>query len=463
MLWDNLAIVDVETTGGSPPRDRVIEIGILTVDFGVVTNRYSTLINPSRYLPPYITNITGITPDQLEHQPLFDHIAPEVFLLLQSRTFVAHNARFDLSFIKSEFSRFGVSFTPRHLCSAQLSRRLFPHHRRHSLEELILRYNLKVKNRHRALDDALAIWHFFQKISPNGISSDLHQSISSLTKRPSLPPQIPASRLDKLPQSPGVYIFSDSEGTPLYIGKSINVKERVLSHFYADLESSRERTIKEQLKDIEVINCAGNMDAELTESRLVKELQPVYNRRLRLQSEFVALTLIQNDKNYLVAHLEHLSHVNPAKDMPYALFKSLKQAKNTLQDWAKEHSLCWKLLGLESGNGPCFAHQLGDCQGACIGKETPARYNLRLIENISKYRLKQWPFQGPIAIQESNDINQKQAVHLFHHWCHLGSFQDESEFPQTPNPHHYTLNLDTYRILKRYLQKHHSKVTPLKF
>src|SRR4030067_2368113 len=111
MIWDHWAIVDVETTGGRPPFNRVIEIGVVAVDYGRVSGTYSQLINPECWLPPEITSLTGITPDQLENQPTFPQLVHRLFPFLDGRVMVAHNVRFDLSFLKAEFDRWGGAYT----------------------------------------------------------------------------------------------------------------------------------------------------------------------------------------------------------------------------------------------------------------------------------------------------------------------------------------------------------------
>lgn len=469
MLWHNLAIVDVETTGGSPPHDRIIEIGIALIDYGRLTHTYSHLINPQTWISPFITQLTGITPEDLDNQPTFHELASDIFPRLNNRLFVAHNARFDLSFIRSEFTRLNYTFTPKHLCSARLSRHLFPRYRSHSLDSLISRYGLIVTQRHRALGDSLAVWDFFQQLTQTLSSSAIESAISQLSKRPSLPTHLQSQIIDNLSPSPGVYIFYDREHCPLYVGKSINVKDRVLSHFYSDLDSARERSIKEQLTQIEVIPAAGDLDAQLLESKLVKELQPVYNRQLRLTRELVGLRLVENNDHYLTAQLDRLEQIPADFSQLYGLYKSRKQAQTALEQLTTEKKLCFKFMGLEATKRACFGYHLNSCRGACVGKEPPARYNLRLLEALGPRKLLEWPFTGAIAIKETSEVNGRAVTHIFNHWHHLGTFENSSPDSFTPEVGAaFTsgvdmsgLNLDTYKILRRYLQHHPHRVHPL--
>jgi DNA polymerase-3 subunit epsilon len=453
--WDNLAIVDVETTGGTPPRDRIIEIGIALVDHGRLTHTYEHLINPQTWISPFITQLTGITPEVLEDQPTFEELAPDIFPRLQNRLFVAHNARFDLAFIRSEFNRLGYTYTPRHLCSARFSRSLFPQFHHHSLDSLINRFHLVVENRHRALSDALVIWDFFQKLSPTHPDA-LNQSVTQLIRRPALPKNLSAAAIDHLPAAPGVYIFKNKDGFPLYIGKSINLKERVLSHCYADLDSSRERAIKDQLHTIDTIPAAGDLEAQLIESKLIKDLQPIYNQKLRLTRDFVGLTLVEDKQHYLTAQFINLHQLPPNLSHLYGLYKSRKQALSTIQQLTTDHSLCSKFMGLEFTRRACFGYHLGQCRGACIGKESPARYNLRVLEALGPKKFLDWPFPGPIAIQEQNEVNSRAVTHVFDNWHHLGTYTDFSSEVTLDGSSEVksALNLDIYKILHRYLQSH---------
>ncbi len=161
----HLAIVDVETTGGSPVLHRVIEVGVVRIEGGELVGTYQQLVNPGIPIPKFITEITGITDRTVQDAPHFETIAPELFKHLEGAVFVAHNALFDYSFLRHEFSRQGFGFAFEYMCTVRLSRALFPEHPRHNLSALIDRFELPCKNRHRALDDALAVWGFLQKLS----------------------------------------------------------------------------------------------------------------------------------------------------------------------------------------------------------------------------------------------------------------------------------------------------------
>src|SRR5579885_1597501 len=165
MKAHHFAIVDVETTGCSHESDRIIEVGVFVVENGRVVERFSSLVNPERPVPPFVLRLTGIREAELARAPVFSAIERDLHALLKDRLFVAHNARFDYGFLQSEFQRAGRKFAADSLCTVRLSRRLFPTERRHGVDELIGRFGFSIASRHRALDDAEILWKFLQTAS----------------------------------------------------------------------------------------------------------------------------------------------------------------------------------------------------------------------------------------------------------------------------------------------------------
>lgn len=159
LVGKTLAIVDVETSG-TGLHDRIIEIGILRIEDGVCVETYRTFIDPERPLSPWITKLTGITEHDLSGAPFFADVADEVARLLRGAIFVAHNVAFDYAFIKGEFERLNRFFEARCMCTVRLSRVLSPRAKRHNLSAIIRRHKLVCESRHRAFDDAHALWQF---------------------------------------------------------------------------------------------------------------------------------------------------------------------------------------------------------------------------------------------------------------------------------------------------------------
>ncbi len=184
-----LAFIDVETTGGSID-SRVLEIGIIRVENNRVVDTFETMLDPLGYVPPIITEITGITNDDIEHAPQFEQAVPRLLEILDGTIFTAHNVSFDYGFMKREFAKQHNLFAPPLLCTVKLSRRLFPQYSKHSLEAIIERHQIPVSARHRALADAEAMWQFYQLMLHEFDLDTVEQAMMAQLKR-----QEPAFRL----------------------------------------------------------------------------------------------------------------------------------------------------------------------------------------------------------------------------------------------------------------------------
>ncbi len=366
---DKLVFIDLETTGCSPIHDRIIEIGILRVENNKIVETYNKLINPECYISPFITNITGIDAEDIEYAPSFYAVKDEVMALLSDCIFVAHNARFDYGFLRQEFKRFDMPFSAKQLCTAKLSRKLFPEHRRHNLDSIIERFGFNCENRHRAFDDAKVMVDFYQILQKQMEPEVLENAINLVMKKPCLPQNLSHDLLNELPESPGVYMFYGEDEIPLYVGKSINIRDRVLSHFNADQTSQKEMSISNQIPDIKYHKTSGELGALLLEATLIKKTQPIYNRKLRSCFKMTVLKKKTDKDGFECIEMETIDEIMP-DDLEHimGIFKTQKSAKEYLRELAKSHSLCDKLIGLEKGKGSCFSHKLGICKGACEKK-----------------------------------------------------------------------------------------------
>ncbi len=462
-MLNKFAVIDVETTGGSSDNDYVIEIGIVLGEDGKVTNNYQTLVNPQKRISPYIEAYTGISSEELETAPTFDDIKDELYEMLYDRVFVAHNARFDYSFIKNEFRRHDIKFNAKQLCTVKLSRILYPRHKHHNLDSLIDRFGLNCEQRHRALPDAQATWEFLNYVTVNTPTEVLENTINKILKTSYIPININPELINDIPEQSGVYIFYGDEDIPLYVGKSINLKDRILSHFANDTSSSTELKISQQLKNIKTINTAGELGALLKESELIKQMKPLYNRVLRESRVLTVLRKNINENGFYTVAIDTADNISP-EEFPNILgvFKNNKSAKDALLSLCTENSLCQKLLGLEKTDSYCFAYHLGTCNGACANEEETIAYNLRFIKAFEKLKLKTWPFTGPVVITEKNQDISEQMV--FNNWCLIGYVDEFGSF----NLNHEQGNFDyhTYQILRRYFKnakKCDYKVLPADF
>jgi DNA polymerase-3 subunit epsilon len=459
ILDSPLAIIDVETTGMSYTHGGVIDIGVLRIEHGEIVQSFHQLVNPGTAIPSFITQLTGITNDELATSPSFETIATPLHDILEGCIFVAHNVRFDYAFIKEEFRRVGMVYSPRQLCTVKLSRLLYPMHQGHKLANLIERFGIVTSERHRALADARATWHVLEAMVAQKGQEVVEAAARLQIRRPAIPVNIREDAIDQLPESAGVYIFEGETGAALYVGKSVNIKQRVMSHFSSDHRSAKELRIVQEIAHIRTIQTPGELSALLTESRVIKELMPLHNRMLRRKSEMVLVLKSTSAQGYPLVTLERRA-INIAKnahdsassalDDIMAIYKSEREAKEALLVLAKEYQLCHKLLGLQKTSGACFMHQLNVCRGACIGKESAFTYQTRLYEAFAKTRLKRWPFPSPIQITESSSSNQASA-YIIDQWCVLGVIAQEGQ-RLSFTAQERKFDVDDYKILKRYVE-----------
>jgi DNA polymerase-3 subunit epsilon len=401
-----LAFVDIETTGGNCERDRITEIGIKTLAQGQ-ESAWECLVDPQTFIPQNIQRLTGITPDMVAGQPPFDELALQIKKELEGKIFVAHNARFDLSFLKASFNRLGMDFRPKVLCTVKLSRLLFPNQARHNLDTIVAAHGLKVSARHRALGDADLLLQFWRVCENTFGEARLLEAMQQLVGSVSLPPNISQSVIDAIPDSPGCYIFYGEHHAPLYIGKSISMRSRVMSHFQSALTVRKEMKLSQQVHHIDWIETPGELSALVLESKLIKERMPIMNIKLRRSKELCAWQLIEDTSGLHRPTLITHKHLQPGfQDNLYGLFNNKKEALGYLAAVAKKYQLCKALLGLEKVDDgkPCFGYQVKQCQGACIGNVSVAVHNLKLQTALQLYKVPIWPFEGAIAIKDGHSL-----------------------------------------------------------
>ena len=458
MFAPSVSFLDLETTGTAAAADRVTEVGIVRVDGDGAVSEWSTLVDPGCSIPPEIQALTGITNAMVAGAPTFGQIADEVAARVADSVMVAHNARFDYGFLKHEFARLGRAFTAKVLCTVKLSRRLYPEAGRHNLDAIVARHALPASDRHRALGDARILWAFVQAIYRDKTPGEIEAAARRILRTPSLPPQLAADVLDAIPEAPGVYRFYGANPLPLYVGKSVNLRERVAAHFSSDYRNANDLRLSSEIARIEFDRTAGELGALLLESQLVKTLLPAYNQRLRRRTDMVALHVAPEPSppDYV-----HSAAIDPAAlDDLYGPFGSRRDAREALRGLAAEAALCWTALGLEQRNGPCFARQVRKCAGACVGAESPETHHARLREALAKHALERWPYDGMIAAREVSLIGDRVDVHVFRDWCWLGTARDEAELQALlETPPRVGFDLDIYRLLVRHLPR--AAVLPL--
>jgi DNA polymerase III subunit epsilon len=478
-LPQDLVFVDLETTGGNAAYHRITEVGIVRMQNGSVVEEWNSLVNPECPIPAYIAAFTGITDEMVADAPRFADIASLVLEKLRGPVFVAHNARFDYSFLRTEFRRLDMNFSAPVLCTVKLSRRLFPQFPRHSLDAVMERHQLTCTARHRALGDAQVISAFWSKLRNEVPSEALAAATLAVTGANKLPAHFPPGLADELPEGPGVYRFFGENDELLYIGKSHSLRARILGHFTHEQSEIREQKKARQTRRMDWLETAGVLGAQLKEAEWIKTQKPAYNKRVKSDNDSVTMRLQtqgsleqgartpgsggfgakepgqtpgaqSQDAQAQAVGFVAIDGVQPHELADcFGLFHSQKDARKALTDIARAHSLCLKVLGLEDGAGSCVGYALLKCKGACVGKEPLLLHNMRLRMALSGLKLKTWPFPGRIALKEGHS-----EYHVLDHWAYLGTARSEEELAELAGvATEGAFDAEVYRILVRYLAK----------
>jgi DNA polymerase-3 subunit epsilon len=452
LLDRDLACVDLETTGGSAARHRVIEVGVVELDRDGTQREWSTLVHPGRAIPPGITAFTGISDDMVRDAPPFASIATELRERLAGRLFVAHNARFDYGFLRAEFRRLGRDFAARTLCTVQLSRRLSPFERRHSLDAVMDRHGLACDARHRALGDARVLMRFLARLAATAPRAELEAALAALLRDRALPPWLPQTLLDELPDGPGIYRLHGAGGRLLHVGAAKNLREQVLRYCPGAKAAAKASSLGGMTERLAWEETVGELGARFAEARALALEDPAQRRR---RPEFT-LTLEAHATEPARAQVVPLATPFAADAERYGLFATARDAWRALEGIAAGARLCRRALGLESAQGACVAHAAGGCRGACVGAERPALHDTRVRLALAGLRLKAWPFRGRIALIE-RDWRGLEAWHVCAGWRHLatvGSAEAAREVEDVGE----TFDPASYRLLRRVLTAAHPPV-----
>lgn len=375
------AIVDIETTGGFAEKNGITEIAIIRHDGQQVIDEFSTLINPQIEIPPFIENYIGITNDMVAHAPTFDEISEEVYERLKDCVFVAHNVNFDYSFVKHHLKQASFDLTTKKLCTVRLSRKLLPGLPSYSLGNLCASIGIPVKNRHRALGDASATVKVFEKILKQ---DDAEKTIAGFLKRGSkestLPPHLDKIEFEQLPNHPGVYYFYDESGKIIYVGKAVDLKKRVLSHFSGNNSTEKKQNFMREIKHVGFQKTGSEFQALILESIEIKKHWPKYNKALKSLEFGYGIYDYEDQNGYLRLAIDRTrKHVTPLQT-----YQKLSDAFNHLQALVLEFNLCPKLCLINSYKEVCVALIAGCCSGACELKETANEYNHRAHAAITE-------------------------------------------------------------------------------
>ena len=448
------AVVDIETTGNGYKGQKITEISIFVFDGKIVVDEFTSLVNPEQNIPPFITNLTGITNAMVRNAPKFYEIAKDIIEITTDCVFVAHNVNFDYNVIHKEFADLGFPYKRKKLCTVRLSRKLIPGLPSYSLGKLCASIGIPLNDRHRAMGDTKATTLLFERL----LQLDAEQQVFTSFLKPgsrqaTLPPGLPKDIFDQLPERTGIYYFRDEKEEIIYVGKALNIKKRVLSHFYD--KKNREVAMCQQTVNITYEITGSELVALLLESSEIKRHYPVYNRAQRRNNEGYGIFSYE-DRSGLI----HLAW-NSLKNVPDPIIKFYNTTESRLfmERLCEEFELCPKYCHLQSNVNSCFHYQIKKCKGICRGEESLESYNERVKKAIDymsndtkSYVIRQ---RGRNEEEKSFVLIENgiyQGYGFIDHDQQVSSLSELKEFLILKKD-----NRDVQRILRGFRNKHESK------
>ncbi len=395
------AILDIETTGGQYNEEGITEIAIYKFDGHEVVDQFISLVNPEKPIQPFVVKLTGINNAMLRSAPKFYEVAKRIVEITEGCIIVAHNSQFDYRVLRTEFNRLGFNFERQSLCTVELSQKLMPEQKSHSLGKLVRALGIPMSDRHRATGDAMATVQLFKLLLAKDVEKEIIKSLIKTDTKKGIAPKL-FDLLEGIPSVTGLYYIYKENGDLIYIGKSRNIKKRLNQHFTGI--SRKSKKIQREAFTIKYEETGSELIALLKECQEIKINKPVYNRSQKKTVFPWSVYAEKNAKGYICLKLQKTD----GRKKEIVSFASITDAKNALHRIAEKYSLCNKINELESSNKEnCFGYELNSCNGACLGKESPEEYNARVtefIDNNSFYN------QSMIIIDRGRTIDEHSAV-----------------------------------------------------
>ena len=335
------AIVDIETTGGHASANGITEIAIYVHDGSKVTRHFKTLINPGQKIPLYITALTGISNAMVATAPLFDEKAQEIYDILSENIFIAHNVNFDFSFIKHQLKTCGYELNVKKLCTVRLGRKIYPGLPSYSLGNLCRHLRINIEDRHRADGDAKATVILFEKLLQQGAGIHIDTMLKKSSSEQWLPMHLEKKEIQQLPTLPGVYYFHNAKGKVIYVGKAINIRKRVSSHFtHNDAAKKRQHFLRHVHKITHTV-CANELQALVLESTEIKRLWPKYNDSQKQPAQKYGLYCFEDNRGYMRLAIDKKKKHFPAVYHFNLLHEGLVLLKNMADEFELNLKLCY--------------------------------------------------------------------------------------------------------------------------
>src|SRR5579859_3219544 len=387
-------VVDLETTGGSAVYDRVMEVAAIRIQNGVIEERIERLVEPGMPIPPFVTRITGINAALVRGRPSFDSLLPDLRRLFDGAVVVAHNASFDCTFLSNSFVRAGLTCDFERLCTLRLARRLIPGLHSYRLDSLCAFLGFSFVQRHRAGPDAEAtlslLQHLIDTATSRGI--DTLASLLRIQQQPVTPKRrkgrVDEAQVTSLPTGPGVYLLKDLHGHVVYVGKSVNVRQRVRTHLRPSGTAHgpaqpRLRRRLPNIADVEAIETSSELEALLLESKLVKRYLPEANSLLRDYHDYPFIKL---DLSERFPRLE-ATRERPTDGVTYfGPFRRAGVVSSAVVFLNEQLGLRQCSGALKPGQAACALLEMKKCLGPCVDVVSEAEYGAAVAQGVRTLR-----------------------------------------------------------------------------
>ncbi|GGB68325.1 exonuclease [Flavobacterium suaedae] len=437
------AILDIETTGGQYNEEGITEIAIYQYDGHEITDQFISLINPEKPIQPFVVKLTGINNEMLRNAPKFYDVAKRIIEITEGCIIVAHNAGFDYRVLQAEFDRLGYNYQRQSLCTVELSQKLLPEQKSHSLGKLVRSLGIPISDRHRASGDAMATVKLFKLLLAKDVEKEIIKNLVRSGEKKEVSAKI-FNLLEDIPPVTGMYYIYKENGNLVYIGKSNNIKRRLHQHF-----TGTSRKAKRLQKDAFTINYeeTGNeLIAQLKENQEVAANKPIHNRLIQKVAPPYSLYSKKNKEGYIVLTVAKTDY----RKKEVTSFRNTNEARNAINKFIEEYNLSSELIAttrdIELDN---------IINGTDITNITAEEYNTRVDRFIKQYS---FYHQNMIIIDKGRSIEERSAVliekgvykgYAFYDLNHQINKPEILKNILIPMPH----NRDIKNIIQSYLRK----------
>lgn len=367
------SVVDVETTGLSANKNRIIEIAIVKIEKLRITDKLHYLVNPQTYIPPFITSLTGIDNDDVIDAPIFSEIVDEIIAFIDNSILTAHNFTFDSSFLNTEFMLSGREFvSDESCCTLKIARNIYQELKSKSLSSVSDFLNLKNKNAHRALGDAEITAKVLLKMIKELQNKDKIKTVAELLSYQKGYKETAILNIKKelqedyfsLPNSPGIYYFTNKKDDIIYVGKAKSIKDRVKTYFSPSAPRKAQKIIKQAARLKHIIT-NSELTALLTEAETIKILEPKHNYQLK---KFGNKYFLRINKTHKAPNLELTNHFDFDGNDYFGLFISRRKATEILEFINKAFAIRECNDKEFTKSKTCFLFDIHRCTGPCINE-----------------------------------------------------------------------------------------------